>query len=188
MKVIITGPRSVGKTTISKIVAKKSKLKYISSDEIGEKAFEKYGGLDRAIKLGVVEKIINRGGYNLITDVLEKENNFIFDLSGGSISSIKMMRASEKVRETAKEKANLIVGLLPSKGINESIKILFEREKERVHFKNLDKKELLEKVSEHCKKFPKIFNEFCDFIIYTENKTPEEISEEIVRKIPSRGN
>lgn len=42
MNITITGPRSVGKTTISKLIAKKLKLKYISSDEIGEKEFKNF--------------------------------------------------------------------------------------------------------------------------------------------------
>jgi cytidylate kinase len=34
MRIAITGPRSVGKSTISKIVAEKLNLKYISSDDL----------------------------------------------------------------------------------------------------------------------------------------------------------
>jgi len=41
MRIVITGPRSVGKMTISKELSKNLKLKYISSDELGEKALKK---------------------------------------------------------------------------------------------------------------------------------------------------
>lgn len=55
MKITITGPRSVGKSTIGRLVARKLKMKYISSDEIGDKALKKEGGLDKAIKSGIIK-------------------------------------------------------------------------------------------------------------------------------------
>ncbi len=185
MKLIITGPRSVGKTTISKIVAKKSELKYISSDEIGEEAMKEKEWLDKAIKSGEIGKWIKKDAYNLIRKVYEKDN-FVFDLSGGSISSRKFSKASKKFRKTAKEKSDKIIGLLPSESENKSIEILFNREKQREHFREMDKKELFEKVKKDYLKFPKLFNKFCNFIIYTENKTPEEIADEITKRTNSK--
>jgi len=168
MKITITGPRSVGKSTVAKLTAKKLKLSYISSDEIGEKALKKQGGLDKAIKSGTIAKFIENGSYNLIREVYKKEN-FVFDLSGGSISSRKYKEASEKVRKTAK-KNSIIIGLLPSKNISESVKILFDREKQRKHFKQMNNFELSLKVNKDFKKFPKIFDKFCNFVIYTKDK------------------
>lgn len=185
MKITITGPRSVGKTKILKLVAKKLGLKYYSSDEIGEKHMKKYGGLDKAIKTGKIEKFIKDNSYNLIREIYEKDN-FVFDLSGGAVSSRKFSEASEKVRKTVKENS-IVIGLLPSKKIRESVNFLFEREKERVHFKNLDKKELLMKTRGDYKKFSSLFEKLCDTIIYVKGKTPEEVADEIKRKIPSAG-
>lgn len=183
MKIVITGPRSVGKTTISKLVAKKLDLKYISSDEIGEEITKEQGGLDTAIKSGKILEIIKDKGYTLILDVF-KQDNLVFDLSGGSISSSKFPEASKEVREKAKKEA-IVIGLLPSKSQTESIKILFEREKSREHFKESNKEEILEQTEETFNRFPKLFKNFCNFIIYTGNKTPEEITEKIVKKIRS---
>ena len=168
MKITITGPRSVGKTTISKIVAKKLKLKRYSSDEMGEEHLKERGGLDKAIKSGVVGEFIKNNTYNLIREVYKKDN-FVFDLSGGAVSSRKFAGASEKVRKTAKENS-IVVGLLPSKKIDESVKILFEREKNREHFKKEDMKKLLKKTEEDYKKFPPLFRELCNFIIYLLNR------------------
>ena len=181
MILTITGPRSVGKTIVSKILAKKLNLKYISSDEIGEEIFKKYGGLDKATKSGKVNKIIKAGGYSIIIDTYKKDN-FVFDLSGGAFTSNKLRKASEKVRATAKNKS-IIIGLLPSKNINESISVLFNREKLRKHFKDMDKEELLDKVKNKYIRFPEIFEQFCNHIIYTKDKSPEKIAVEIVGKI-----
>jgi len=57
MKITITGPRSVGKTTISKLLADKIKISYYSSDEISEKEFARYGGLDAVIKSGKIHEL-----------------------------------------------------------------------------------------------------------------------------------
>ncbi len=182
MIITITGPRSVGKSTISKIVAEKLKLKYISSDEIGEKALEKHGGLDKAIKSGVIKEFIKEKGYSLINDVYAKEDNFVFDLSGGSISSRTFAESSEELRKNARAKS-IVIGLLPSENIEESVKFLFEREKERKHFKESDKTELSKKVDEDLGKFPPIFKGWCNFVVYTKDKTSEQIADEIVKKI-----
>jgi len=181
MIITITGPRSIGKSSVSKILAEKLKLNYVSSDAIGEKALEKEGGLDRAIKSGVVKDFIRKNGYNLILNEY-KRNNFVFDLSGGSISSIEFEKASEEVRNIAKIRS-LVIGLLPFKDEDKSIKLLFEREEKREHFKEMDKKELRDKVIRNYEKFPKIFKDFCDVVIYTENKKPFEVADEIIIKL-----
>lgn len=182
MKITITGPRSVGKSTISKIVAEKLKLEYISSDALGDKAFKEQGGLDKAIKSGELKKIILAGGgYTLILDEYKKDD-FVFDLSGGSVSSRSMAEASVAVRKAAKENS-IIFGLLPSKDGKKSIEILKEREIAREHFKEMPKEEIFAKTEKDFEKFPTLFETFCNFIIYTENKTPEEIADEIIGKI-----
>lgn len=180
MKITITGPRSVGKTTVSKRVAGKLKLRYYSSDEIGEKHLKKYGGLDNAIKSGVIGKFIKDSAYGLIRKVYKKDN-FVFDLSGGAFSSRKYAKASEKVRRTTKN--SIVIGLLPSKNIAKSITFLFEREKNRRHFKNIDKKALFIKTKKSYKKFPILFKELGDFVVYVEGKTPNKIANEIKKWI-----
>ena len=184
MKITITGPRSVGKSTISKIVAKKLDLKFISSDKIGEKSMKKYGGLDKAIKSGLIGKFIKNSAYGLIREVYRKDN-FVFDLSGGAFASRKYNEASKKVRETAK-KNSIIIGLLPSKNARESIDLLFLREGKRDHFKGMDKLELLEKVKEDFMKYPRILDRYCDFIIYTKGKSSKDVADEIVKKIKNK--
>ncbi len=181
MRITITGPRSSGKTTISKLLSKQLKLKYISSDEIGEKAFEKYGGLDKAIKLGVVEKFIKKDAYGLIRNVYQRKN-FVFDLSGGAFTSKKLAVASRKIRNIAK-KESIIFGLLPSKNLKESISFLFKREKKRTHFKRMDSVELLKKVRRNFKEYPSTLEDFCNHIIYIKEKSPKKVVDEILKRL-----
>lgn len=183
MKITITGPRSIGKSAISKVLAKKLKLKYISSDEIVEIHLKENGGLDTAIKSRTIGKFIKDSSRRLIKEVYKKDN-FVFDLAGGAISSRKYADISSKIRKTAKD-SSIVIGLLPSKNNGESINFLFEREKERLHFKAINKKELFKKVKEDYRKFPTLFRELCDFVIYTKGKTPEKVGEEIINNLTS---
>ncbi len=182
MNITIIGPRSVGKTTISKKVSKNLKLKYISSDEIGEKALIKKGGLDKATKSGYIQNFIKKRGYVLIKDVYKKNKNYVFDLSGGAFSYEKILKIGLEVRKLAKEKS-IVVGLLPSKNKFYSISILFNRERKRAHFKDMNKLTLFKKIIRNYSNLSRIFNEWADIIIYTQNKTPEEITKEISSRI-----
>ena len=180
--ITITGPRSVGKTTISKMLAKELKLKRISSDEIGEKALKKVGGLDKAIKNGTIKEFIRKKGYpSIIKQYINK--NFIFDLSVGSFTSGEFKKASREVRSIAKKKS-FVLGLLPFKNKKDSIDLLHKREIKRKHFKNTDKKKLLERTKKRYFEQSNILKENCDLIIYVQNNKPKKIINEISKKIP----
>ncbi|MBS3092327.1 (d)CMP kinase [Candidatus Pacearchaeota archaeon] len=99
MNITITGPRSVGKTSVSKLLAKKLKLKYISSDDIGERALKKQGGLDKAIKSGIIKEFIKKNGYNLITDVYRKEKNLVINLPSYTQVEKDISKEIKKIRE-----------------------------------------------------------------------------------------
>lgn len=169
----------MGKSIISKLVARKLKLKCISSDKIGDIALKKYGGLDKATKSGIIFKILKKNGYGLINNVYKNKKNFVFDLSGGSVSSNTLRKASEKVRQTAR-KNSIVVGLLPSKKVKESVNFLFKREIKRKHFRRMNKKELYAKVKKDYIKMPPLFKTFCNYIVYVKGKTKNNIVNEIV--------
>jgi shikimate kinase len=187
MKVTITGPRSVGKTTISKIVARELGLKYISADEIGEEVFHKQGGLNKAMKSGVVEESIKNGGYTMIIEIYEKKDNFLFDLSGGSFASKKMAEHTIKVR-TAAKKNSIVIGLLPYPDKEKSVKLLYQRERNRSHFKDIGDKDLFDKTTKSYDNFPDTFKDFCHKIVYTEDKSPESVAKEIVSFVKGNNN
>ena len=182
MNITLTGPRSVGKTSVSKLVAKELRLKYISSDEIGEKALKKQGGLDKAIKSGAIKEIIRKKGYTLITDVFRKEKNYIFDLSIGSFTSDEFPKASKEVRDLAKKHSNVII-LLSSRYRFISIMKLFNRERKRAHFKDEKKLGLLKRTNNRYKQIIPILRKSGGVIIYTGNKSIEKIAKEVVEVV-----
>lgn len=180
MKITIVGPRSVGKSTVSKLLAKKLNLKYISSDDLVDKAMKKYGGLDKVIKSGQIEKIIEIAVP--LHKAVMKKDNFVYDLAGGAISNRKYKKTSNKIKRLTKNNT-IIYGLIPYKNKKKSIEFLFNRENKRKHFRNEDNKKLRVDVEKHYLKLNKIIPKFCDFVIYVEDKTPGEIVNEILEEL-----
>lgn len=179
--ITITGPRSIGKTTISKQIARKLEKEYISADELGDKAMKKIGGLDKAIKSGKIKEFINSKGYTIILDIYNKKKNFIFDLSIGSFSSKKFKKASDEVRSITK-KNSIIVGILPSRCLIYSVITLFKREIKREHFKGTNKSLLFWKTLKRYPRTRRILKKNSDILIYTRGKNVEEIVKEIIYK------
>jgi len=182
MNITITGPRSVGKSTVSKLLAKKLKLKYISADEIGNKAFKKYGGITGAVKAGIIRGVIKKEGYSLIKKIYLTQKNYVFDLSGGSFTYRKIPKISEEVRKIAK-KNSFVVGLLPCRNHIRAVNFLYKREKKREHFKDMNRFLLIRKTIKSYSRFPKILKKNTNLLIYTKNKNPNEIVEEIIEEI-----
>ncbi|VVB79354.1 Shikimate kinase [uncultured archaeon] len=182
MNITLTGPRSVGKSTIGKLLAKELKLKYISSDEIGNRAFKKQGGLDKAIKANIVKQLMKKKGYSLLVKAYKKEKNYVFDLSGGSFAYNYFPEATSELRNIAKSKSK-IIGLLPSRCKIYSIFFLYNREVRREHFKEAHKMKLFWKTFKRYFRFPPVFSKWADIVVYTRGKTPEQIVNEIKEKL-----
>ena len=122
MKIIICGPRSVGRSTIRILLAKKLKYTYVSGDDLMDKEFQDLGGLDAATKAGFSFSI--KKGVEVIKGVLKKEN-IILDLAGGALIP-KPVDSYPKTLEAIK--VGKLVGLLPDKNDNKSIEMLLNRE------------------------------------------------------------
>ncbi len=186
MKITITGPRSVGKTTISKLVAKKLKLNYVSSDEIGEKITKKFGGLHKAIKSGEIKEALRKNGYSLLEKEYKKEN-FVFDLSIGSFTSTDFKSASKRLRSIAKRKS-LVIGLLPFRQNYKSISLLFNREAKRKHFIDSDKQALLKRTKKRYTQQKEIILKNCHLVIFMGDKTKNEVVKVILMELDSLKN
>jgi shikimate kinase len=182
MNITIVGPRSVGKSTTSKLLAEKLEYEYIESDYLMNKKLKQYGGLKKVIQEKQVELIMNTSR-NLILEAMTK-NNLVFDLPGGAINSAwgNKLGICEKNIKTIVENS-LVFGFLPYKDSMKSIDFLYEREKERNHFKDLDKKELFEKVKRNYLELEPVIKDTSCHIIYVMKKTPEKIVDELLSKI-----
>jgi shikimate kinase len=181
IKISISGPRSVGKTTVSRFVAKELGVDFFSTDEMVDGRTQDIGGLDKAIKSGKHAKELLDKAPDIIKEVLGSEE-FILDLAGGAISSEKYLDESSEIMSVVKTNS-LLIGIFPFKKDKESIEFLYLRERGREHFKDMDSDELREKVKKDYIKVKKKLLEYSDKILYLEGRSSEEISEEIINYI-----
>lgn len=175
MKIVITGPRSAGKTTIGKLLAKKINSKYISSDELMDEKLKEFGGLDKATKLGKKELIYEKG-VELMKEELLKED-FVFDVAGGSLKP----EFRKLIKPNMKKVTS--IGLVPSLNDEKAFRILYERERRRSHFNHLNNDELFEKTKKDYLKIKNAVINECNINIIIEEKTPKEIVKEITLKL-----
>lgn len=182
MRITIIGPRSVGKSSVSKILAEKLGYRYFEGDALANKELRKYGGLDKVIKENKFHLLGDLG--TKITKEIMQKDNFVFDLAGGAISSRKKeLKSSVKDIKYIIYKKSILIGLLPCKNKKEAVEFLFEREKNRLHFKNEKQNELLRKVKEDYEKLLPILNKLCKYIVYVNGKSLIDIVSEIESKI-----
>ena len=82
----------------------------------------------------------------------------------------------------------MVIGLLPYNNDEKSIYLLFEREKNRRHFKEIDKQELINKTREDYHKLLLHMEKICKYVVYTEKRSPEMIAKEIIKLIGKPSN
>ncbi len=126
MKYILIGPRSVGKSTIGKGLAKKLKVKYFDFDEFVE---DKLDGIDKHIKKLGIESYRKQESKLLKESLSHLPNDVIISLGGGTIASQFPKLNKENIDEI--KKRGKIIYLSPSNNKKEAIKILFKNERSR---------------------------------------------------------
>lgn len=176
MKYVITGPRSVGKSTVGKILAKKLEVEYISSDDEMDVLLKEYGGIDGATKAGMMNLIIDVAR-DLVRKILE-QNNILLDLAGGAL---KRKYYNELIEHMKQE--TIMIGLIPSLDDKKATQLLYQRERQRSHFDNLTDEELLTKTRKDYLKIKEPLQIECKLTVIVEGKTPEEIVEEIANTL-----
>ncbi len=155
MKIAVTGVPCVGKTTVSKLLVKKLKYKYVSVNDLAEK-LNAYKGYDKTLESKIVDikkmsKEIDKMKGNIILD-----GHFSHEFN---VDVVIILRLNPKILEKR----------LKKKYPNNVVKVK----------ENLDS-EILGVITTEVVNKNKIFYE-----IDTTRKTPEEIVENICKKINS---
>ena len=165
--IILIGPSGAGKSTVGQILSERTNIRRVSIDRIANKA-RKTGFMSQFktmddFKLFVLKDLIRRG----------KEDGKPSIVDAGAGHSV--FEDKEKFDEAKKELAPFknIVLLMPSEDIDESIRILASRStgdySPNRHF-----------IESPCNK------ELATMTVYENGRTPEEIADEIQRKIAER--
>jgi len=185
----LVGPRSVGKSSIGKILSQKLKYNYIDLDKFSEKELKNEGGIR-----GFIKKRRNKDTSNLVwknywkyqhkflLKIFSKSTKIVLDVGGGTFVEVfsKIKRNANLIAKKSK-----VICLLPSKKDSTAINILTKREMNRSHWKekNLSKKEMKIIVKRDYLAAKEIYLKKSEIIFYTENKSKKQIVNELLNKI-----
>jgi adenylate kinase family enzyme len=185
MRITITGPRSAGKSTVSKILATRLELEYIDCDAEADKAVQDLGGLNQAMIDGRGIEIVR-----LFLPRLRKiygQDGFVFDLAGGATVPGKDAAKENLAQEIRRIiRASRVILLLPHADENTAVKVLQAREVQRQHFaKMIDAGQITARqvklrARRHYVKNLSVWKEIADDIIYGDDKTPQAIADDVV--------
>ena len=175
MRITIIGPRSVGKTTVAKLLAQKLSYIHEESDKVMDGLLKKHGGLS---------KLLQDGKWDLVNDAVEKrfdvalqQDDLIFDLAGGALI-IEERDLGKRTQEFIRQRS-VVIGLLPGEDDAQAVKLLYARERQRDHFDYLDDDELYEKVQRNYAKVKPALLNIAHHIVFVKEKTPQAIVDEM---------
>lgn len=171
MKLVITGPRSVGKSTVTPLVAQSLHLTYLESDQLMNEELADVGGLNAGIRTLSKEEIIKRGAV-LIQHVFATQDNFVLDYPGGGYVARKDILPNDAI----------IIVLLPFSDQQQAIDFLYARERKRPHFDDYSDEDLYAKVQRNYISFLGVLT--TEKICYVENNSVFEILQNILKLIP----
>ena len=174
MKIVVTGPRSVGKSTVSQLLAEALQRPYLSSDGLLDQRLAAQGGLKAVMKQGPSRQI-NEEGIAMVKEAMARPDDVVFDLAGGALGSPDTRDFVLPCLEGA-----FVVGLLPGDDDEESIELLIAREQQREHFQGTEEGQLRAKVSHDYRRLKEPLLARADRVVTTGRKSAQEIADEIV--------
>ena len=168
MNIILIGPRSVGKSTVGKLLAKKLGHGYVEFDEIVDK---KLNGTDDYCKKHGADPYRHEERKILIELLKALQGDFIMCVGGGTVAS-QLHEVSEQNANDLKKYGKLVY-LNPANDESEAIKLLRGREISREGNQSLEHTKGLYTLRKQ------VYEKIKDFEIIVKNKTTQEIVEEI---------
>lgn len=171
MIIALIGPRSVGKSSVGKILAKLLHWRFVEFDSYLNNNLE-----------GGIKGFTDKQGWDKLDSARKKcfqiflksvySENMVLDW-GGSIFGCKNVI----------KKNTRAVLLLPYKSKKKSIEILFEREKKRPHFSEWGAERLKKKVADDYEQRLPLFKNTAQYTIYREGNSPKETAAKIKKLI-----
>lgn len=178
MKIVVTGPRSVGKSTASRLLAEVLQMPYLSSDRLLDKRLAASGGLNAVMKQDSSRQI-NEEGIAMVKEAMARTDDFVFDLAGGALGSPDTRDSILPCLEGA-----FVVGLIPGENDEQSIALLIAREQQREHFQGTEEDQLRAKVEHDYRRLKGPLLARADRIVTTGGKCAQEIADEIALALP----
>ena len=169
MNIFIVGPMGSGKSTVGKIIANELFLNFFDSDE--EIETRTGASIDWIFDLEGEDGFRKRE--SKILEEMVQQNSIVLSTGGGII-------LSETNREHLSSRGTVFYLATP-------ISVQLERtskDKDRPLLKNGDPGKILEKLHQARES---LYEEVADYIVNTEGKSSQEVSEEIIKLVKSYG-
>lgn len=172
----VTGPRSVGKTTIAQYISKQLEIDFFDMDVILDEYLKYKGGICTAI---------DSQNWDAIENAIQQALEMLLNLPHPYVISVGAGIFKYSISNLALERA-IFLGLLPDKNKQSSIQKLFEREKKRDHFINLQKmgddayQKVIKKTQDDLEYGINITESIVDILCFTGEKTSSQIFEDCI--------
>lgn len=183
IKIVLSGPRNVGKTNVGLFLSKRLGIEYIDLDDI---LTEKYGSIQDIVSRkgwGYFRKIEYKTLHEILTKCQDKHS--IIVLGGGTISHEYDKYRKKNIDILNKFQPSEKIMLLPYKDLSRNSEILLHRthknskpEERKPPLTNLPPQKettFILKIRE------KYYKEFASYILYTEEMKEDEIADKIVK-------
>jgi len=188
---VLTGPRSVGKTTTAKLVAERLDLPYYDTDSLvntglGERFSDALAPMKTGAPLPYLEAAMSKRRFDWIEEILQascerlaaSRSSHILAAAGGAFS---YAAVAEALHADA-----IVVGLVPSMDPSKSVQVLLERERQRSHFRGVSNAELEQICRAHVEQVFELLRAHADDVLLVENDEPQAVTSKIISKHLSR--
>tara|TARA_Y100000034_G_C6706797_1_gene311995 strand:+ start:69 stop:629 length:561 start_codon:yes stop_codon:yes gene_type:complete len=179
--VTLVGPRSVGKSSIGKIMAKSLGWTYIDLDEYMNQILKKDGGIGGFTKKygwDTYMKVLHKELKKLLSSL--KSKKVVLDCGGGTISS--EFPESELNAHLLRRHSKIVL-ILPNEDEEKGLQVLLEREKTRKHFFDWSHDKLKDKTRKDYFERVLGMRNFAHHIIHTNKQPPRKIAKLIEKLI-----
>lgn len=175
--ILLIGPLSAGKTTVSKLLASQLELPFVNLNELAEKYWQG-AGYEEELLYQTWEEDRANGAYHYLMPFeshaiargVAEHPHCIVEL-GATQSVYDDAELFQRVRQVLQPYD--VVLLLPSEDLEESLKILEDRKRVII-----DGREINEHFVRHCSNYA-----LAKYTVYTKDKTPEQTCEDILAQI-----
>lgn len=178
--VFIIGPRSSGKTTLSNEVSTSLGVACFDLDiEIGRTRYLE--DPERGLREMVSEAITSGNWENFITTAasivrnIPDEEPFVMAIAAGVMSP----QYTEVYEEISSR--GITVSILPGTSHEDSLNVLYAREKERIHHQGADPAELKNKTEAHLSNYENQSKGRVDVAVYVGDLKPSEIAQNLFK-------
>jgi shikimate kinase len=175
---VLIGPVRTGKSTLGKLLAERLGVLQVSLDEERLRYYKEIGYDDR-----LAQEIRSRGGFlalvlywnlfdaHAVERLLSEHHDCLFDFGGGIYWNDEVL---SRVQRTLQPYRNVVL-ILPSPDVEESVRLLRERDQNPPGDLNFD-------FNTYFIKHPS-YSTLARFVVYTAGKTPNETCDEILELV-----